>query len=191
MSLPETFFHQDALSCARSLVGASLLLNDCGGIIVETEAYLGENDPACHTFVRPSARAFVRDHPPGSAYVYLNYGVHFLLNFLTGPPRIHGFVLIRALQPTVGIESMRLRRPGRPDRQLCSGPGKLTAALGIDGSFHGCQLLHPPHNIDLRLPGSPPDLIADGRIGISRAAHLPYRFTDAGRQQWTSRPAKP
>lgn len=190
MDQPESFFQQDAVTCARALIGATLLVDGCGGPIVETEAYLGEDDPACHTISRPSARAFVQEHPPGTAYVYLNYGVHFMLNFLTGPDRIFGFVLIRAIQPTHGLPTLRERRPNRSDRQLCSGPGKLTAALAINAAHHATPILQPGSGCSIQLPPQSPPVLADGRIGISRATDFPYRFTHAHRQPWTSRPAR-
>lgn len=186
---PASFFASDALECSRALIGAELAFGACAGEIVETEAYLGEGDPACHTFVRAKARAFVAENPVGTAYVYLNYGVHYLLNFLTGPEAVHGFVLIRALRPTSGLPIMVRRRKRRHPRELCSGPGKLTAALGIDGRHHATDLLTHPR-FRLRLPEDPPPVVSDGRIGISRATELPYRFTHAGRQEWISRPVK-
>lgn len=186
---PKTFFADEALHCARALIGAELTFRGCSGRIVETEAYLGEDDPACHTFYRTKARAFVAAHSCGTAYVYLNYGVHYLLNFLTGPAGVHGFVLIRALRPTTGLEIMRRRRKKDKDRDLCSGPGKLTAAFGIDGRYHGTNLLGLP-DCQLVLPDRPASVFCDGRIGISRATELPYRFTAAEEQEWVSRPAR-
>ena len=108
-SLDPKFFQQSPEDCARDLIGCRLAWKGCAGVIVETEAYAAEGDEACHTHLRPSARRFIAEHPAGSAYVYLNYGVHWLLNFLVkGDP--DGFVLIRALAPSEGLEQMRLRR---------------------------------------------------------------------------------
>src|SRR3989442_1494671 len=100
--LPRAFFQQDPLTCARELIGCELVWNECAGIVVETEAYAALDDEACHTFMRPSAREFVARHEPGAAYVYLNYGMHWLLNVLVKNGAQEGFVLFRALHPTRG-----------------------------------------------------------------------------------------
>ena len=123
------------------MVGCRLSLGDCRGIIVETEAYAAENDPACHTWKRQSARDFVARNQPGTAYVYLNYGMHWLLNFLVKGVGVNGFVLIRALEPEKGIELMRDRRKGKEREELCNGPAKLTQAFGIAGEHHGSDPL--------------------------------------------------
>jgi DNA-3-methyladenine glycosylase len=117
--------------------------------------------------------------PPGAAYVYLNYGVHWLLNFLVRGGSEDGFVLIRALEPTRGIEEMNRRRNMTTLKNLCSGPGKLTRALGIDGAFHGRDLLSHP-GASLRHPSTPPSIQACRRIGITRSADFPWRFVAAG-----------
>src|SRR5688500_4492842 len=109
------FFQRDPITCARELIGCELVWNDCSGIIVETEAYAALGDEACHTFARPSARAFVAHHKPGAAYVYFNYGMYWLFNVLVKGGTEDGFVLIRALEPVRGIDLMQQRRfPGRP-----------------------------------------------------------------------------
>src|SRR5256886_4712978 len=110
-----------------------LVWGRCAGLIVESEAYLAENDEAAHTFTRPSARAFIERNGPGAAYVYFNYGVHWMLNVLVKGGAADGFVLIRALQPLRGIPLMQKRRGVRELTRLCSGPGKLTQALAITG----------------------------------------------------------
>jgi DNA-3-methyladenine glycosylase len=129
--LPRTFFQRDPVTCARELIGCQLVWNSCAGIVVETEAYTATGDEASHTFVRPSARAFVAKHEAGAAYVYFNYGMYWLFNVLVKGGTGDGFVLIRALQPTRGLPAMRQRRfpklaaaakPKPPD-SLCSGPG--------------------------------------------------------------------
>ena len=183
--LGHDFFHRDPLICARGLIGCELLWNDAGGLIVEVEAYAEEGDEACHTFLRPSARRFIADHDPGTAYVYMNYGVHWLLNVLV-KGRTNGFVLIRALQPTRGLREMEQRRLARarspramPPQALCSGPGKLTQALEIDGRDHGRDLC-AGGSIGFLPPPSPLAVETDIRIGISRAAHFPWRFLAAG-----------
>ncbi len=180
------FFQRDPLACARELVGCELVWGGCGGIIVETEAYSVLNDEACHTFARPSSRTFVAGKPPGAAYVYLNYGVHWLLNFLVKGGAEDGFVLIRALEPTRGIEEMERRRATHFEN-LCSGPGKLTRALGIGGETHGLDFFSQK-SASLRLPARPPAIQAVPRIGITKAADLPWRFVAAG-SRFLSRPA--
>lgn len=182
------FFEKSPLVCARRLVGAELRWGGCAGIVVETEAYDEEGDEACHTFFRPSARAFVERHEPGTAYVYLNYGMHWLLNVLVKGPKRRGFVLIRAIEPMLGLEAMAARRKMVDPRKLCSGPGKLTQALGIDGSWHGGDLCADENFAFHPRKGRVP-VVADGRIGISAAAHLPWRFTLAG-SRFVSVPAR-
>src|SRR5256885_389105 len=169
------FFRRDPLSCARELIGAELVWGECGGIIVEVEAYAALNDEAAHTFTRPTARAFIERNKPGAAYVYFNYGVHWMLNVLV-KGRENGFVLIRALEPTRGIALMRKRRGVIDARQLCSGPGKLTQALAITGR-HDEMDLCSNENYCFRKPAASIDVVADERIGIRRSAHLPWRFT--------------
>ena len=171
------FFQRDPVVCARELIGAHFLWNGCTGRIVETEAYRSDNDPACHTWFRPSARDFVAAHPAGVAYVYLNYGVHWLFNVLVKSGEGSGFVLFRAVEPVAGLDDMRARRTGVAHRDLGSGPGKLTRAMGIDGAAHGKRFLESDRcGI---FGGSPVATVSGGRIGISRAADLPWRFGDA------------
>jgi len=173
------FFRRDPVNCARGLVGCEILWKGCGGIIVETEAYSVRDDEACHTFSRPSSRAFVAAHPPGSAYVYLNYGVHWLLNFLVKGGEEDGFVLIRALEPTRGLAAMRRRRGVQALRDLCSGPGKLTQALSINRAQHGYDFTKGA-SLQLVRRGAIPRVASGTRIGISKAADLPWRFVLAG-----------
>jgi len=175
MPVDRGFFMRDPLNCARMLVGCELLWRGCGGIIVETEAYSVRDDEACHTFSRPSSRHFVEIHPPGTAYVYLNYGVHWLLNFLVKGGAEDGFVLIRALEPTHGTRAMYRRRKTDAFTQLCSGPGKLTQALGVDGSRHGLDCFRGKL-LTLRSAAFAPRIVQTPRIGISKAAGLPWRF---------------
>jgi DNA-3-methyladenine glycosylase len=139
--LDRFFFQRDPVTCARELIGCELVWKNCAGIIVETEAYAALNDEACHTFARPSARAFVEKHPSGTAYVYFNYGMYWLLNVLVKGGAEDGFVLFRAIEPTRGLDAMHRRRvanrktenPQLKPTALCSGPGKLAMALGVDG----------------------------------------------------------
>lgn len=170
------YFERHPVACARELIGAHFIWNGCAGRIVETEAYLSVDDPACHTWTRPSARAFVENHRAGDAYVYLNYGVHWMFNVLVKSDEGSGFVLIRAVEPVLGIERMRERRIGVADHLLGAGPGKLTRALGIDGSTHGANFLEIAGCGILR--GEPLTAVAGGRIGISKATELPWRFGD-------------
>lgn len=173
MKLVRRFFQRDPLTCASELVGCELAWNGCSGLIVETEAYSVVGDEACHTFSRPSSLAFVEENPAGSAYVYLNYGMYWLLNVLIKGGTEDGFVLLRALEPRKGLEVMQQRR-GR-SRGLCSGPGKLAQALGITGADHGRDLCGSA-GIGFSSPENRPEVVADVRIGISKAAHLPWRF---------------
>jgi len=186
--LPRRFFECDVLKCARSLIGCELVWGDCRGVVVETEAYAEHGDPACHTASRPSARDFIRDHPPGSSYVYFNYGMHWMLNVLTKSPRHgNGLILIRALRPTGGLDLMRARRaaklrrdPPAHDRWLCSGPGKLAAALAVTAADHGRDLCGEPRFGFLRNGKPTVDVMATPRIGISKAVDFLWRFHAAG-----------
>lgn len=172
----KAFFRQDPLTCAAGLIGCHLEWQGCVARIVETEAYDAEDDPACHTWFRPTAREFVRMHEAGTAYVYLNYGMHWLFNILVKGGERSGFVLLRAVEPVAGVEAMRDRRPGVRDRLLGAGPGRLTRALGIDGSAHGLAFLTTP-GTGLR-NGHVDRIVTGPRIGISRAAEFPWRFGD-------------
>ncbi len=156
---------------------------------METEAYLTEEDEACHTFSRPSAREFVKRNKPGAAYIYFNYGMHWMLNVLIkGGPR-DGLILIRALEPRSGIALMQKRRGVDDVRQLCSGPGKLTQALDITDRHHELDLCVDPRHCFVEREVANVDVIADARIGISRSAHHPWRFTLRG-SPFVSRPVK-
>jgi DNA-3-methyladenine glycosylase len=179
VKITREFFQRDPLTCARELIGCELVWNQAGGVIVETEAYSVRNDEACHTFSRPSSRGFVAGKPPGTAYVYLNYGMYWLLNFLVKGGTEDGFVLIRALEPTRGIAEMRQRRGMNELKNLCSGPGKLTRALAIAGSFHGQDFFAADGPV-LLPPPAPPEILEGPRIGITRATDLPWRFVAAG-----------
>lgn len=178
-NVARAFFETDPLTCARALIGCELIWGETAGIIVETEAYLETGDEACHTFLRRHARAFIQGCPAGSLYVYLNYGVHWLLNLLVRGGAANGLVLIRALQPSSGLELMRQRR--RTDRleALCSGPGKLTQALAINGTFHGKDLFTLPEAA-IRSRQYEPEIETDQRVGITRAAALEWRFLAKG-----------
>ncbi len=188
--LTKEFFTRHPLACAQDLIGCELVWDHCSGIIVETEAYTALGDEACHTFLRRGAQKFVDSNPAGTAYIYLNYGVHWLLNVLVKGPEMDGFVLVRALEPRRGIPLMQERRKLHEPIQLCSGPGKLTQALGVPATFHGSGLCDDPKRaFHARPKGEPaPALVADVRIGISRAADLPWRFLAAGSRHVSRRP---
>jgi DNA-3-methyladenine glycosylase len=181
--LTRAFFERDPVTCARDLIGCTLVWGKCAGIIAETEAYAAEGDEACHTWTRPSARHFVAKHPPGAAYVYFNYGMYWMLNVLVKGAQGDGFVLFRAIEPTRGIPAMQRRRLAnrklaerslRPT-ELCSGPGKLAQALGVTGKDHGRDFCRDPR-IAILPPDTPTEIETCLRIGISRAQHLPWRF---------------
>jgi DNA-3-methyladenine glycosylase len=176
--LKRRFFERDPLSCARELIGYTLKWGALSGIVVETEAYDVDGDEACHTAFRPSAKAFVTSHRAGAAYVYFNYGVHWMLNVLVKGKRL-GFVLIRALEPIKGIEQMKKARGTRDPLKLCSGPGKLTMALGVTGGHHGKDLCVDPA-FSFSTGRTSQKIEISPRVGISRAAELPWRFYAAG-----------
>jgi DNA-3-methyladenine glycosylase len=178
--LPQSFFQVDPLECAQNLIGTELVWGRCAGSIVETEAYLVEGDQAAHTFNRPSARAFVERNKAGAAYIYFNYGVHWMLNVLVkGGPR-DGLILIRAIEPQRGLSLMRKRRKLEDVKRLCSGPGKLTQALDITKRHHEIDLCSDPRHCFRARPNENVEVMADPRIGISRAKDFPWRFTLRG-----------
>ena len=177
--IPASFFERDPLICARELIGVELVWGNCSGVIVETEAYNAINDEACHTFMRPSTRAFIERNKAGTAYVYFNYGMHWMLNVIVKGEE-NGFVLIRGLEPRIGIERMKKRRKLEDVKRLCSGPGKLTQALAITDRHHEMDLCVDPRHCFVSDAQATFDIVADKRIGISRSAHLPWRFTLRG-----------
>lgn len=165
--------------CARELLGCELVWNGCGGRIVETEAYSVVDDEACHTFTRPASREFVERSAPGTVYVYLNYGMYWLLNFLVKGGTEDGFVLVRALEPTVGIGRMLQRRGVVSERKLCAGPGRLGVALGLGRESHGVDGCgNGP--VTVLEPLEPVRVLSGPRVGISRSVNLPWRFVVAG-----------
>jgi DNA-3-methyladenine glycosylase len=186
--IPASFFERDPLTCARELIGTELIWGGCSGVVVEVEAYAAINDEAAHTFTRPSARSFIGRNKPGAAYVYFNYGVHWMLNVLVKGDA-NGFVLIRALEPRTGIEEMKKRRGVADVKRLCSGPGKLTQAIGITGRHHEMDLCTDPKHCFARSAHMSADVVADARIGITRSAHYPWRFTLRG-SEFVSRVVK-
>jgi DNA-3-methyladenine glycosylase len=183
--LPREFFDRSVHDVARELIGCRLLFAGCGGVIVETESY-ERDDPACHAYVGLTERTRVLFGPPGRSYVYLSYGIHSLLNFVAEPEGDAAAVLIRALAPTVGLERMRERRGPRPDRDLCSGPGKLTEALGVTLEHNDLPLDRDPFLL-LAPDGAPPEVVVGPRIGITKAVDRPWRFSAAG-NRFVSKP---
>jgi DNA-3-methyladenine glycosylase len=177
--LTADFFDRSVHLVARELIGCRLFFAGCGGVIVETESY-ERDDPACHAYVGLTARTEVLFGPPGHAYVYLSYGIHSLLNFVAEPEGEAAAVLIRALEPTAEIEAMRARRGDRPDRDLCSGPGKLTEALGIDLSQNDADLARDPFLLLPRPNGWQGRVVTGRRVGITKAVERPWRFGLAG-----------
>lgn len=172
------FFRRDPIACARELVGTELIWGKCAGKIVETEAYLAENDDACHTFFRPTARAFIERNKAGAAYIYFSYGAHWMLNVLV-KGAVNGFVLIRAVEPLRGIAAMKRRRNVDDERRLCSGPGKLTQAFAITNRHHEMNLCVDARHCFAHA-AEDVDVVADERIGIARSAHHLWRFTVRG-----------
>lgn len=184
------FFDRSVHSVARDLIGCTLLYRGRGGVIVETESY-EQSDPACHAYVGLTPRTEVLFGPPGITYVYRSYGIHALLNFVCEQEGQAAAVLIRAIEPVYGIEEMRARRSGRPDHELCAGPGRLSQALGID--LDDNRLPVDRHPFELRHRGEEwldPEVITGPRVGITKAVDLPWRFCAAG-NRFVSRPRPP
>jgi DNA-3-methyladenine glycosylase len=171
--LKRSFFDRSVHEVAPELIGATLLVDGVGGIIVEVEAY-HHSDPAAHSFRGPTPRNRVMFGPPGFAYVYRSYGIHWCVNFVCEKEGSASAVLIRALQPTQGIATMRRRRGLRDERALCSGPGKLCEALAITVEHSGLPLDKAP--IALRARTGKPEIVAGVRIGITKAVDLPWRY---------------
>jgi len=178
--VPCSFFERDPLDCGRELIGTELVWGKCSGLIVETEAYLTLNDEACHTFTRPSTRAFVERNKPGAIYIYFNYGVHWMLNLLVKGGERSGLILIRALEPRRGLALMKKRRGLDDVRRLCSGPGKLTQALDITNRHHETSICASARHCLLPRPETEVCVVADARIGITRSKDFLWRFTLAG-----------
>jgi DNA-3-methyladenine glycosylase len=171
--LRRAFFGRSVHEVAPDLIGATLLVNGVGGIIVEVEAY-HHTEPAAHSYRGPTPRNQVMFGPPGFAYVYRSYGIHWCINFVCEKAGSASAVLIRALEPTRGIAAMRRRRHLDDERALCSGPGKLTEALGITSAHNGLALDAPPMALYAR--AEKPEIVAGVRIGITKAAALPWRY---------------
>ena len=172
-TLSRAFFGRSVHEVAPELVGAILLVGGVGGRVVEVEAY-HHTDPAAHSFRGPTARNAVMFGPPGFAYVYRSYGIHWCLNFVCEPKGSASAVLIRALEPTTGIATMRRRRGMAEDRLLCSGPGRICEALDITDAQNGLALDRPPFAIFARTEAG--QVIAGPRIGLTKAVELPWRY---------------
>ena len=175
--LRRSFFTPSVHVVAPDLIGATLLFKGIGGIIVEVEAY-HHTDPAAHSFGGQTTRNTVMFGPPGYAYVYRSYGIHWCLNFVCEVKGSASAVLIRALAPTHGLAAMRRRRGITDERLLCSGPGRLCQALGITGRHNGLALDALP--FELRARTGEPDIAVGVRIGITKAAERPWRYGMAG-----------
>jgi DNA-3-methyladenine glycosylase len=174
--LDARFFDRSVHEVARELIGCTLSFHGVGGTIVEAESY-ERDDPACHAHVGLTDRTAPLFGPPGRAYVYRSYGIHACLNFVCEPQGEAAAVLIRALEPRWGIDEMRRRRGRGARRDLCSGPGKLTQALGIGLEMNRAPLSEPPFEVRGPEDGRRQARVATGpRIGISRATELPWRF---------------
>ena len=179
--LPRSFYDRATEQVARDLLGAVMECRRADGIaagrIVETEAYLGPDDPACHAVAGLTRRTRHLHGPPGNAYVYFIYGTYWCFNAVTREEGHGSAVLVRALEPVQGLELIRRRRPGvRRDRDLTNGPGKLCLALGIDGSLDGVSLDEPPLCILAGTPVPDEDVDVTPRIGITQAADWPLRW---------------
>lgn len=187
--LGRAFFDRPAGEVAPDLLGCVLLHDDVGGVIVEVERY-EEHDAASHSHRGPRGRAAVMFCDPGRVYVYRSYGMHWCANLVCDAAGRGSAILLRALRPTHGLDRMRARRAGRPDRELCAGPGRLTEALGIDGALDGGWAVPGPdgrHDLVL-LPREEEVLVSRGpRIGITKDTHRAWRYAVAG-SPWLSRP---
>lgn len=177
--LESSFYQQDTLTVAQSIIGLVLQTNINGqitsGQIVETEAYL-YNDPAAHSFIGPTPRNQALFGPAGTIYVYLIYGLHYCFNVVTNQPGTGEAVLIRALEPLDGLAIMQQRRGLTNQQQLCNGPAKLAQALGITPSLNGQSLINGPVTILKPINSPQLEIHTTTRIGITKAANLPYRF---------------
>ena len=184
--LAESFFARSVLKVAPDLIGATLLIDGVGGTIVEVEAY-HHTDPAAHSYRGPTERNAVMFGPPGFAYVYRSYGIHWCLNFVCEKAGSASAVLIRALEPTEGLGKMRRRRDVVEEKALCSGPGKLAQALGVTHALNALPLTAPPFALFAR--NGKPDVVAGPRIGITKAVDFPWRYGLKG-SKFVSKPFK-
>jgi DNA-3-methyladenine glycosylase len=186
-TLGSEFFARSVHDVAPDLIGVTLLVDGVGGRIVEVEAYDHE-DPASHGFRGRTERNASMFGPPGCAYVYRSYGIHWCLNLVCEEVGVANAVLLRALEPTHGLEEMRARRGLESERLLCGGPGRLCQALGVTREHDGLPLDRPPFELLER--DRPVEIVSGPRIGITRAAELPWRYAEAG-SRFLSRPLRP
>jgi DNA-3-methyladenine glycosylase len=175
--MERSFFDREVNEVARELIGVQLLVDGVGGEIVEVEAY-SPDEPGSHSFRGQTLRNASMFGPPGHAYVYRSYGIHWCLNFVCGPGTFASGILIRALEPTTELDVMRARRRVDDEQLLCSGPGRLTEALGVTGAFDGLPLDAPP--FALTAPPEAREIVAGPRIGLTKAVELPWRYGRAG-----------
>ncbi len=187
----------DVVEAAKRLLGATLVSGDLRAEIVETEAYRAEDDPASHAYRGPTRRNQIMFEEPGHAYVYFNYGCHWMLNVTAHEPGRAAGVLVRAARPISGLETMRERRQksAKPikDRNLLSGPGKLAQGFAIDGKLNGISLLDPKSVLRIEPAEDVRPFVAGPRVGIAvgKAEHLPWRFIDRENIEWASFPRPP
>jgi DNA-3-methyladenine glycosylase len=184
---PTDLFGRSVHEVAPELIGATLLVDGVGGRIVEVEAY-DQEDPASHGYRGRTERNASMFGPPGHAYVYRSYGIHWCLNLVCEDEGVASAVLVRALEPTHGLDRMRARRGLEDQRLLCSGPGRLCQALGVTRDHDGLPLDRPP--FELHEAGGEVEVVAGPRIGISRAVELPWRYAEAG-SRFLSRSLRP
>jgi DNA-3-methyladenine glycosylase len=180
LAFGDEWYGRPVVQVARDLLGCVVRHGETAGVIVETEAY-HDSEPACHAHIGVTARTHILFGPPGRAYVYRSYGIHALLNAVCEPEGVGAAVLIRALEPLEGIELMRERRRLHRVEDLCSGPGKLTQALGIELDLNGTDLAAGPVTIEPAAAGwERVEPVVGTRIGITKAAELPWRFCVPG-----------
>jgi len=184
---PAELLRRSVHGVARGLLGWTFLHDGVGGRIVEVEAY-APGDPASHAFRGRTLRNGSMFAAPGTLYVYRSYGVHWCVNVVCEPEGTGAAVLLRALEPTHGLAEMRRRRGGVPDRVLCAGPGRLAQALAITAAADGCSVVEPP--FALLPPEGPVQVATSARVGISKAAELPWRYVLRG-SSWLSRGPRP
>ncbi len=188
--LPVSFYDRPVLDVARDLVGCVVTHGRASGVVLETEAY-HDSEAACHAHIGLTKRTSILLGPPGIAYVYRSYGIHALLNAVCEADGVGAAVLVRALLPVDDLDGMRARRGFVPDARLGDGPGKLTQALGLDLEANGTSLVDGPVTFGPRAPGFEDVRLVSGvRIGITKAAELPWRFCAAG-ARGVSRPYPP
>jgi DNA-3-methyladenine glycosylase len=189
-ALTRDFFARSVHEVAPALIGCTLFVGGLGGRIVEVEAY-APDDPASHGFRGQTPRNRAMFGPGGHAYVYRSYGIHWCLNLVCAQERVAEAVLLRALEPTCGLEAMRARRGLDAERLLCSGPGRLCQALGVTGAHDGLPLDRPP--FELHAAEAPVEVVRGPRVGITRAVEQPWRYGLAGSRYVSRRlePARP